>query len=77
MKFFFKLFSIIFIFLAVIFFIDNFKLTEYLTCKKDREKLDKLTKELGNETDKEDLISQSKKRSYRIEELDDSKKSDE
>ena len=49
MKFFFKLFSIIFIFLAFIFFIDNFKLTEYLACQKNTKGLEEAGEQLADD----------------------------
>ena len=52
MKFFFKLFSIIFIFISIILFLDSFKLIEPITtaCKnKDNENLGEETEETVND----------------------------
>ena len=60
MKFFFKFFSIIFIFISFILLIDNLKLTESLVCKTDDASVEQAAKDYGDQYNNEDIEGDSR-----------------
>ena len=59
MKFFFKFFSIIFIFISFILLIDNFKLIESLGCETDEDSVEQAAKDYDNQYNNDDIEGDS------------------
>lgn len=59
MKFFFKFFSIIFIFISFILLIDNFKLIESFGCETDEDSVEQAAKDYDNQYNNDEIEGDS------------------